>query len=429
MRKIHSKNQIHLHIDADAFFASVEQVLHRQLRKKPIVIGQNGGIVTALSYPAKTLGISRVSPISTIRRKYPQVKIVASDFYAYGLFSKRMQNIIRKRFPHLVQNSIDEGSVDVSLEFETFEQARQAVECLQNELYVKTGCTFSFGIARTPLLAKLASGLNKPNGVTVLNDDNVRDMIYHLSADAISGIGKQSYKKLLRYGIKTIRDFVQADSRWLQFQFSVVMPAIQKQMRGEVVSIPKQKNTIKSMSRDRSFSATSDYNTLYSQMTANIEHLGQRMRWENVYTKRIGLRLRNQDLAFVESYRTLVTPTRDPMYLLSEFKKLLDELYIKNQWYRQVSVNCAELGPQVIQNDLFGEIKSSQEKDQVLEVMDDLERKFGKSCIGLASGIGARTDMKNAYARQEPDDVYPHPLLPGEEKQKRLAYPFLGLIS
>ena len=94
MKVRNSRNQIHVHIDADAFFASVEQVLHRELVGKPVVVGQNGGIVSALSYPAKALGISRVSPILTVRKKYPSVHIVASDFHAYGLFSQRMDNIV-----------------------------------------------------------------------------------------------------------------------------------------------------------------------------------------------------------------------------------------------------------------------------------------------------------------------------------------------
>ncbi len=427
--KKNSKKNIYVHVDADAFFASVEQVLHRELKGKAVVVGQNGGIVSALSYPAKDLGISRVLPIVTVRMKYPSVHIVASDFYAYEIFSQRMDNIIRNHFPNLVKNSIDEGSVEISKWVNSFDEAEELVKKLKIELYQKLGCTFSFGIARTPLLAKLASGMNKPNGITILNDQNIEEKIYRMPVNCLSGIGKQGYIKLQKNKINTIGDFAKADANWLQYTFSISMPALQKQVLGEVVDIPKQKEVIKSMSRDRSFPATESYEYLYSQISMNIEHLAQRMRKENLFTKRIGLRLRDQGLHYTQSLITLSSPTREPEYLLSEMKKLLTELYQKGILYRQVSITCAGLGDAPIQNDLFGELYNSESKDGLLHLIDDLENKFGKSCVGLASSLQAKENLAKIYSRYIEGDTYPHQLLPGEEIKKRLLYPFLGAIN
>jgi len=424
-----NKKNIYVHIDADAFFASVEQVLHRELKGKPVVVGQNGGIVSALSYPAKDLGISRVSPIVTVRKQYPSVHVVASDFHAYSIFSQRMYNIIRNRFSNLVKNSVDEGSVEISKWLDSFDEAEKSVKQLQTELSQKLGCTFSFGIARTPLLAKLASGMNKPNGITILNDTNKEEKIYHMPVNTLSGIGKQSYIKLKKHKINTIGDFAKADATWLQKTFSISMPALQQQVLGEVADVPKQKESIKSMSRDRTFTPTQSYEYLYSQISMNIEHLSQRMRKEDLFTKRIGLRLRDQDLRYTQALVTLSAPTREPKYLLSEMKKLLDALYQKNVVYRQVSVTCAGLGDAPIQNDLFGELKSSESEDNLLNLMDNLEDKFGKSCVGLASSMQAKDNQTKIYSRHVKGDTYPHKLLPGEEIKKRLPYPFLGMID
>ncbi len=429
MKQKNNKKNIYIHIDADAFFASVEQVLHRKLRGKAIVVGQNGGIVSALSYDAKDLGISRVAPIVTVRKKYPSVYVVASDFHAYGIFSQRMDNIIRNHFPNLVKNSVDEGSVEISKWVDSFDEAEELVEKLKIELYQKLGCTFSFGIARTPLLAKLASGMNKPNGVTILNDINTEEMIYHMPVNCLSGIGKQGYIKLQKNRINTIGDFAKADSNWLRHTFSISMPALQKQVLGEVVDIPKQKEGIKSMSRDRTFSATESWEYLHSQISMNIEHLTQRMRNKNLFTKRIGLRLRSQDLHYTQSFITLSSPTRELGYLLSEMKKLLDGLYQEGILYRQVSITCAGLSSVPIQNDLFGELRNSESKDNILYLMDNLENKFGKSCVGLASSLQAKDNLTKVYSRYVEGDTYPHQLLPGEETKKRLQYPFLGLID
>ncbi len=429
MKQKKSKKNIYVHIDADAFFASVEQVLHRELKGKAVVVGQNGGIVSALSYPAKALGVSRVLPIVTVRKKYPSVHVVASDFHAYGIFSQRMDNIIRNHFPNLVKNSVDEGSVEISKWVDTFDEAEELVVKLQTELYQKLGCTFSFGMARTPLLAKLASGIKKPNGITILNDQNVEEKIYHMPADELSGIGRQGYIKLQKYRINTIGDFAKADANWLRYNFSISMPALQKQVLGEVVDIPKQKEGIKSMSRDRTFPATESWKYLHSQISMNIEHLSQRMRKENLFTKRIGLRLRDQDLHYTQSFVTLSSPTREPGYLLVEMKKLLDELYQEGILYRQVSITCAGLDDVPIQNDLFGELNSSESKDNLLHLIDNLENKFGKLCVGLASSLQAKDNLTKIYSRYTEGDTYPHPLLPGEETKKRLQYPFLGLIN
>lgn len=427
--KKNNKKYIYVHIDADAFFASVEQVLHRELKGKAIVVGQNGGIVSALSYPAKDLGISRVLPIVTVRRKYPAVHIVASDFYAYEIFSQRMDNIIRNHFSNLVKNSIDEGSVEISKWVNSFDEAEELVVKLQAELYQKLGCTFSFGMARTPLLAKLASGMNKPNGITILSDSNVEEKIYSMPVNCLSGIGKQGYIKLQKNRINTIGDFAKADTNWLRNTFSISMPALQKQVLGEVVDIPKQKEDIKSMSRDRSFPATTSCEYLHSQISMNIEHLAQRMRKENLFAKRIGLRLRDQDLHFTQAFITLSSPTRELDYLLLETNKLFNQIYQEGVSYRQVSVTCAGLGGAPIQNDLFGELYSSESRDNLFCLMDNLEDKFGKSCVGLASSLQAKDNLAKIYLKHVEGDTYPYGLLPGEEIKKRLLYPFLGMID
>ncbi|NCS99941.1 DNA polymerase IV [Candidatus Parcubacteria bacterium] len=422
-------NQIHVHIDADAFFASVEQVLHRELKGKALVVGQNGGIVSALSYPAKDIGVTRVMPIVSVRKQYPLVSIVSSDFHAYGIFSSRLERIIRNHIPNLVKNSVDECSADIGDLVKNFEGARSLTESLQNELALKLGCTFSFGVARTPLLAKLASGLNKPNGITILTDDNVESNIYHLPVGKISGIGNKGVERLNKFGIYTVGDFAKADSRWLESNFSISIPAIQGQVLGFVNSVPKQKEDIKSMSRDRSFQATESYEYIYSQTSMNIEHLAKRMRNEGLFTKRIGLKLRDQNLAYTKVFVTFISPSRDPEYILSEAKKLLDKIYVKGVLYRQVSVTCACLEEMSPQGDLFGILDESKSKDTFLFMIDILENKFGKACIGLASSLRAKGNLEKAYSSITEGDTYPHPLLSGEEDGKRLIYPFLGMIS
>ncbi|MFT5360137.1 MAG: nucleotidyltransferase/DNA polymerase involved in DNA repair [Candidatus Paceibacteria bacterium] len=422
-------NQIHVHIDADAFFASVEQVLHRELKGRAIVVGQNGGIVSALSYPAKAMGVPRVMPIVTVRKQYPSVSIVSSDFHAYGIFSSRLERIIRSHLPNLVKNSVDECSADIGDLVKNFNGARVLAISLQKELFLKLGCTFSFGVGRTPLLAKLASGLNKPNGITILTDENVESSIYHLPVNSISGIGNRGSENLNKFRIKTIGDFVKADSKWLESNFSISMPALQKQALGFVTIVPKQKDGIKSMSRERSFPATESFDYLYSQVSLNIEHLAKRLRGENLFAKRIGVKLRDQNLGYTKSFITFTSPTRDSENMLRELKKQLGNIYKKGVMYRQVSITCSGLGEESMQGDLFGELNVSKSRDSLRFIIDGLETKFGKECVGLATSLKAKKNTGKVYSIRTKGDTYPHSLLSGEEVEKRLIYPFLGIVN
>lgn len=226
MSKIKNKKKIFVHIDADAFFASVEQVLHRELEGKAVVVGQNGGIVSALSYPAKKLGVQRVTPIVTIRKQFPGVQIVSSDSHAYHIFSQRMKRIIKAHIPNLIKNSIDECGAEITEIISGYKDAEKFVTALQKELHEKLGCTFSFGLAHSPLVAKLASGMNKPSGITVIAPEHISETIGHMPVSTLSGIGKQTTKKLYEKDIKTIIDFMSKDKDWCLHHFSAPMSVI-----------------------------------------------------------------------------------------------------------------------------------------------------------------------------------------------------------
>lgn len=428
MNQKRNREAVYVLIDADAFFASVEEVLHRELKGKAIVVGQNGGIVSALSYSAKKLGIPRVMPIVTVRRNYPEVQIVSSDYYAYRIFSKRMVNIIKNYIPNIIKNSVDECSAEISPITNSYEEAQELLKELQEELFIKLGCSFSFGIGSSPLLAKLASGMNKPSGITILNNKNVKEKIYHLPVYYISGIGKKTVEKMNRYSIKTIGDLMSKDSQWLAFQFSKPMIKIQEQISGIVSEKIKEKSAQKSMSRARTFLTTDDLEYIHSQALFNVEYLSHRLRKDDLYTQRIGVSIRKSDLTRENSYITLTKPTSDTIVIFNEIKKLLLTIYDNQSEYRAVSVTVTNFSKEIYQKDLFGEIETSQKNNKIMSLMDNMEKKFGTTSIQLASSFKAKEQLIKLSSRRTEEDVYPHDLLPGEAIKKRLVYPFLGEI-
>ncbi|MFN4213121.1 MAG: hypothetical protein ACK4FL_04165 [Microgenomates group bacterium] len=144
-----------VHIDADAFFASVYQVIHPKTKDKPLVVGKERGIATAVSYQAKKLGIKRGMRVVEIREKYPQVLIVESDYDLYHLFSQRILSIIKKTFPAVEQYSIDEFFVDIGGFRRYLNKSYQEIAlAIKREIEEKLGITVSLGLSVNKSLAK-----------------------------------------------------------------------------------------------------------------------------------------------------------------------------------------------------------------------------------------------------------------------------------
>jgi DNA polymerase-4 len=169
-------NSFFIHIDADAFFASVEQCIHRELRGKFVVTGRDGAMAIAMSYKAKALGVERATPMHIINKDFPHVHMVASDYFIYRIFSQRMLNIIQTYIPKIQRKSLDECSADITNSVGSFSQAYDLAFIIKQELELKLQCNFSIGISSSELLAKMASGINKPLELTII--DVSKDLFY-----------------------------------------------------------------------------------------------------------------------------------------------------------------------------------------------------------------------------------------------------------
>ncbi len=164
-----------MHLDGDSFFASVETAKNPSLRGKPVVTGFERGIATAMSKEAKKLGITRAMPIFRIRKEFPQVRIVESDYDAYAVFSRRMFDIIRRYTDIVEEYSIDECFADFTGipgfapdASGSFEAARPILEQIKKDIARELDISVSLGLASTRVLAKTASKSQKPDGLTII---------------------------------------------------------------------------------------------------------------------------------------------------------------------------------------------------------------------------------------------------------------------
>lgn len=202
MRKI-------IHVDMDAFFASVEQRDRPELRGRPVLVGgapQRRGVVSTCSYEARRYGIHSAMPTRTALNLCPHAVLIEPDFRRYRAASE----LIRKEFCKLTALvepvSIDEAYLDVSCRCDTLEDAEQTAGILQNAIYQVTGLTASAGVSYNKFLAKIASDYRKPAGLTLITPDNTGEILDALPVEKFHGIGKVSAQKLRSINVRTGKD-------------------------------------------------------------------------------------------------------------------------------------------------------------------------------------------------------------------------------
>lgn len=202
------KKQYILHIDADAFFASVEQILNPTLKGRPVLVGgptATKGIVSAASYEARVFGIHSGMPMYLATKKCPNAIVVPGNFDAYRDFSKKMYQIFAKHTPDIEMCSIDEAYLDITGYAEAFSETPELfAKMIMMEIYGKLGLSVSCGLASGKTVAKVASSINKPHKFTMVKYGKEAAFLAPLSLKAIPGIGPKTYAILERYGFEKI---------------------------------------------------------------------------------------------------------------------------------------------------------------------------------------------------------------------------------
>jgi DNA polymerase IV len=195
-----------LHIDMDAFFSSVEQKRHPELVSKPIVVGGGGdptkrGVVSTASYEARKFGIHSAMPLRTAYKLCPDAVFLPVDYEEYSRVSGRIKEILREFTPIIEDVGIDEAFLDIS---SIDKPSEEIAKKIKRRIKDETDLTCSIGIAPNKLLAKMASDMQKPDGFTIIKDEDVESHIWPLPARKLWGVGPKTETYLKEMGIKTI---------------------------------------------------------------------------------------------------------------------------------------------------------------------------------------------------------------------------------
>ncbi len=325
--------RIILHLDMDSFYASVEVREQPELRGKPVVIGadpKNGkgrGVVSTCSYEARAFGIRSAMPVSQAFVLCPHAVFLPPYFSRYVKASSDIMSILKALDFPLQQVSIDEAFLDVS-RLGTFAAATDLAVKIKDTILTQLGLTCSIGLGPTKVVAKIASDIKKPDGLTVVTPENLFSFLAPMPVRKIPGIGKKAEAVLFEMGIRTIQDLAAFDIQVLIARFGRSAIALKEITAGIDTSEVKERDCVKSVSRETTFANdTSDMQLISATINALAEEVCRNLSDETLHCRTVTVKVRYQGFITKTKARTLPHYTGDPETIRSCAFSLVRDIF------------------------------------------------------------------------------------------------------
>ncbi len=411
-----------MHLDGDAFFVSVEVAKDPRLRGRPVVSGYERGIASAMSYEAKKLGITRGMPVFQIRRQFPQVIIVSSDYEMYAVFSRRMMDIIKRYTDAVEEYSIDECFADFSHDIEFIKNPLAVLERIKSDITRELGISVSLGLGPSKVIAKTASKRNKPNGLTIVLPEDVPGMLSTTPVDSVWGIGSATAFALRKKGVSTALELARKPLEWVEEHFSKPMVEMWHELNSiSVMPVGASGEDQKSIMKTRTFVPASENKAfVFSELSKNAENACRKARKMALVACEFSLYIKTADFTYERAWCRFVSPTNNTFEVLREAGKLFDSIYKNKTRYRSSGVTLHGLIPEIEkQEDLFGASIAATKKNEVFKTIDKMNKKYGKPLIHVASS-------SRAILKEMSEDTV-EPFMP-KGFVKRLSVPYLGEV-
>ncbi|HBG28908.1 MAG: hypothetical protein A2Y10_16625 [Planctomycetes bacterium GWF2_41_51] len=380
------KERYILHIDMDAFYASVEQMDNPSLKGKPVIVGgtvQQRGVVAAASYESRKFGIHSAMPTSQALKLCPNAILLPVRMGRYAELSRQIIKIFNDYTPQVEQISLDEAFLDVSGSITLFGSAEKIGQEIKTRIKNETGLTASVGIAPNKFLAKMASDLQKPNGFVIITEENKQKILDPLDVSKIWGVGKVTAKHLYDRGIRTIEQLRKTPLKILQTILGNQAEDIVLLAQG-IDNRPVEANReAKSISAEETFAQDIiDKDFLLNVLFKQVEEVAARLREEKLEGKTITLKLRYKNFKTVTRSHTFENPTNVSQTLWQEAKRAFEK------WYADEAGELRLLGFGISgltrqgsgQKLLFSEPQNSKQK-KIDEVFDKIKKKYGDDSV------------------------------------------------
>jgi len=383
---MHQQRHI-LHVDMDAFFASVEQLDHPEFRGKPLLVGHDGlrGVVAAASYEARRFGCKSAQPIAVAKLLCPHAIITPGRFDRYRELSQQIHLLFEHFTPIVEPVSIDEAYLDVTGSLRLHGEPQTIAQNLKQLIHSKTGLTASVGVAGNKFLAKLASDMNKPDGLMIITATEAERILPAMSVGRLWGIGPKTEAHLVSLGVKTIADLRRMPAEFLEAQFGSSAEHFLELAHGrdDRPVIPDSES--KSISHEQTFGVdVGAPDAVRNVLLDHVEQVAWRLRRHHLLARRVSLKIRFGDFKTINRSRTLRHPSDRTDELLAAAYQIFDE-WAANSFspVRLIGMAAESLGPPSAQMDLFQD--PNQARAQELDhALDSINERFGKRAIRRA---------------------------------------------
>jgi DNA polymerase IV (DinB-like DNA polymerase) len=342
--------RIILHVDLDAFYASAEQSVNPSLRDRALVVGadpkegRGRGVVLTASYEARKYGIRSGMPISQAYRLCLDALYIRPNWRLYENLSSRVMGILKSFATKLEQVSIDEAFLDVTDKAGSYDDAHKLAISIKNAVKQETRLTCSIGIAPSKSVAKMASDMQKPNGLTMVRPENLRPFLSPLPVSKISGIGPKSQKLLNELGVRTIGELASYSVEDLRRHFGKSGVWMWNIANGIDKSEVVEQYERKSISAEHTFEEDiSDYAIVHKTIELLASEVVNTLIQEKLVFKTVGIKIRYNDFETVTGVRTLRGYTNSQKLLNERCTVLFDSIAQKDRKIRLVGVRVSSL--------------------------------------------------------------------------------------
>ena len=388
-----------IHVDMDAFFAAVEQRDHPEYRGKPVVVGadpkggRGRGVVSTCSYEAREYGIHSAMPISEAYRRCPHAVFLPVRMSAYREVSQQIREIFREFTPVIEPLSIDEAFLDVTGSLRLFGGKRKLARELQDRIKERTGLTASLGVAPNKLVAKIASDLEKPQGLVIVDPGEVREFLRPMPVGRLWGVGPKTEEALEKLNIQTIGDLADRDPKELEMRFGKHGREMWRRANGRDDRPVKTNEEVKSVGHEHTFETdTADPSLLASTLMKLSEKVAHRLRKGGLQGRTVTTKLRFEDFTTLTRATTLDKHTDNAPEIYAVASRNLDRIDMAGRRVRLIGVTVSGLHRgEIRQTSLFEpreEEDTGREKKRLLgQVIDLIRGRFGRGAIKRGTSL------------------------------------------
>ena len=407
-----------MHVDMDAFFASIEARDRPELRGKPLLVGGGGrrGVVAAASYEARTFGCRSAQPTAVALRKCPHAIVVPPRHTHYVEVSRQVFAVFEDFSPLVEGLSIDEAFLDMSGTERLFGAPRAAAEAIRRRVREETRLTCSVGIASVKFIAKIASAMNKPGGLTEVAPGTELEFLHPLPVGKLWGVGPKARERLEAQGIRTIGDLAAMGPDRLERQFGEHGAHLWRLTQGRDERRVTPGRDAKSLSSEDTYAQDLvGREEVERRLLAQSTRVADRLTRAGLRGRKVHLKIRDTTFKTESRQCTLDSPTAEATTIYAAAKGLLDKVAIEGRRFRLTGVGVSGFGAadQPHQLALPGTEDEGAEEQarsrKLQEVMTGVRGKFGGKALFPAAaqrgGIarGGRTLTRNA-AEHDPDE-------------------------